>query len=191
MPLCIKDVPEEVGKYVKSHFRYEPETGLLYRLKTYSNSVDITKPVGSINSQGYLDVDLSRGYGTKGARNTRVHRVAWFLHYGDWPDFQLDHINGDMKDNRISNLRATTQRLNQGNRSARQNVSSRFKGVGLSRGKWRAYIVTPETRYKHLGYFQCEEGAAKAYDAAAKEVFGDYARLNFPAGGSKSAVCRG
>ena len=187
MPLCIKDVPEEVGQYVKSHFRYEPETGLLYRLKTYSNSVDITKPVGSINSQGYLDVDLSRGYGTRKARNTRVHRVAWFLHYGYWPNFQLDHINGDIKDNRIANLRATTQRLNQGNRTSRKDVSSKFKGVGLRRNKWRAYIVTPETRYKHLGSFELEEDAARAYDAAAREVFGCHARLNFPAVGEVSA----
>ena len=51
------------------------------------------------------------------------------------------------------------------------------------------YIVTLETKYKHLGSFQCEIEAAKAYDAAAKEVFGVYARLNFPEDGTRSAIC--
>jgi hypothetical protein len=186
MPLYIEGVPESVSEHVKANFKYDPDSGLLYRTRIFSPLTKIENPVGSLNPQGYLTVDLSRAYCKKTARNTRVHRVAWFLYYGVWPSSQIDHINGDKKDNRIENLRLTTQRLNQANRFARTDVTSRFKGVGRSRGKWRAYICHP--KFTHLGYFLKEEDAAIAYDVAAKEIFGDHARLNFPEAGSTSAV---
>lgn len=182
----IKPVPDGVGEYVKDHFRYDPETGLLWRTKTYNPSVDINKPAGSLNSQGYLDVDLGKAYGG-GTRNTRVHRIAWFLTYGVWPDQPIDHINGDMTDNRLCNLRLTTQQKNQHNRKGRSDVSSPFKGVGWHLGKWRAFIVLPDGTTKYLGRFAKEEDAARAYDAAASKHFGEFARLNFPEQGSVSA----
>ena len=185
MPLSIRPVPPEVSDYVKEYFRYDPDTGELFRTKTASVRVDITKPVGSVNSQGYLDVDLGRAYGKK-VRNSRVHRVIWFLHYGYWPDQQIDHINGNMKDNRISNLRLATQRENQHNGFSKRGVSSTFKGVGRSKGRWRGFIMSP-SKFIHLGYFDREEDAARAYDEKAKELFGEFARLNFPKDGSVSA----
>lgn len=188
MPLFIKEVPKEVGEYVKSHFRYGPESGQLYRTKAYSKAVDTTKPVGSLNSQGYLDVDLSRAHGQRTARNTRVHRVIWFLVHGYWPDFQLDHIDGDKTNNKIENLRPIDQRYNQANRVARTDVTSNYKGVGWHRGKWRAFIMQPGKKYKHLGRFDTQEEAAKAYDKAALELFGDFSRLNFPVDDKPSAV---
>lgn len=125
MPLYIKPVPEHVGPYVKNHFRYDPESGFVYRTVQLTKRVDLSKPVGSINSQGYLDVDLGRAYGEGKVRNTRVHRVAWFLHYGHWPNEQIDHIDGEPTNNKINNLRLVTQRRNQYNRKARTDVTSK------------------------------------------------------------------
>lgn len=180
MPLYIKPVPEEVSTFVKENFRYDKDTGTLWRMKT-------SKIVGSSNSQGYLDVDLGKPY-KKRTRNTRVHRVAWFLSYGEWPEGQIDHINGDKKDNRLENLRLTDQQKNQHNRFSRKNSSSVYKGVGLHRGKWRSYITDLEGKFKGLGYFENETLAAEAYDNAAKELFGSWARLNFPDEKDVSAV---
>jgi hypothetical protein len=187
MPLCIKEVPPHVGEFVLNHFRYEPETGYLYRTKTYSKSVDITKPAGSPNSQGYLDVDLGKAYGEGKVRNTRVHRIIWFLAYGYWPSFQIDHEDGDKRNNKLENLRPTDQKLNQANRKARTDVTSKYKGVGLHRSRWRAFICLGGV-FHNLGTFKIEEDAAKAYDQAAIKHFGLHARLNFPAEGKTSAV---
>lgn len=180
MPLSIKPVPEGVSIFVRENFRYDKDTGILWRIKT-------SKPVGSPNSQGYLDVDLGKPY-NKRTRNTRVHRVAWFLTYGEWAEVPIDHINGDKKDNRLENLRLTDQQKNQHNRFSRENSSSTYKGVGIHRNKWRAYITDLKGKFIHLGYFENEAFAAAAYDKAAKELFGSWARLNFPDEGCISAV---
>lgn len=186
--MSIKEVPESVSEYVRSHFRYDPETGLLWRTKSYSKRTNLLNPVGSFNSQGYLDVDLGKGYG-KRVRNTRVHRVAWFLTYGIWPTQQIDHVDGNKENNKLVNLRLVDHRKNQMNGFSKKDSSSRFKGVGKSKGGWRAYICLPGKKMLHLGYFEEEEAAAKAYDKAAKELFKEFSRLNFPEQDGVSAKC--
>lgn len=99
------------------------------------------------------------------------------------PGFQVDHINGDGLDNRRSNLRLATYSQNQANRHTRifTNTSG-YRGVSFKKQdrRWRAQI-TVEGRYQHLGYFNTPEEAARAYDRAFYEAFGEYATLNFPA----------
>lgn len=95
---------------------------------------------------------------------------------------QIDHINGNRLDNRRRNLRFATCRQNQHNKvKQKQPTSSRYKGVGWkkSRRRWRAAINTPSGQFD-LGLHASEEDAARAYDKAAREHFGEYARLNFP-----------
>jgi hypothetical protein len=100
--------------------------------------------------------------------------------------FKVDHEDTDGLNNQRTNLRAATDRQNQGNRrKARVHggkaVSSHWKGVGLFKptGRWRAYLQV-NGRQRHLGFFADEDDAARAYDAAARESFGEFARLNFP-----------
>jgi hypothetical protein len=59
--------------------------------------------------------------------------------------------------------------------------SSKYKGVDWSKseGKWKARI-TCNDRWIFIGYFDDEKAAAMAYDARAKELFGDYATPNLP-----------
>lgn len=106
-----------------------------------------------------------------------AHRVVWLLHYGDWPNLDIDHINGDKSDNRIENLRLANVIENNRNRAA----LSGYKGVRYHKpsGKWQARI-TSEYKGKHLGLFNNEIEAAKAYDEAARLLHGDFAHLNFP-----------
>ncbi len=92
----------------------------------------------------------------------------------------VDHIDGNGLNNRESNLRVCTQHQNLFN--SRPIVkSSRFKGVHLYKrtGKWRAGIRHCG-RDIHIGTFDDEIEAAKAYDRKARELFGEYAYLNFP-----------
>jgi hypothetical protein len=96
----------------------------------------------------------------------------------------IDHINGNGLDNREANVRFATQQQNCWNqRKQRGRTSSKYKGVCWvkKRDQWRARI-TFNGKVIHLGRFETEEAAARAYDAKAKELFGEYAWLNFPNG---------
>lgn len=97
------------------------------------------------------------------------------------PGIQVDHINGDPLDNRRCNLRLCTHAENQCNQHVVRG-RSQFKGVTWHKQnrKWRARIVH-HGKDIHLGLFDDEVEAARAYDAAACEFHGDFARLNFQA----------
>lgn len=93
----------------------------------------------------------------------------------------VDHINHDTTDNRKSNLRICTNNFNSMNsRKIKLNKSSVYKGVSWYKrdGIWTSYIMISRKRI-YLGRFKCEIEAAKAYDKKAKELFGEYAYLNF------------
>lgn len=94
--------------------------------------------------------------------------------------FKADHVNNDSLANLKGNLRIVTDSQSNMNRRSYTGIS-RFKGVHWRKvdKKWKAQIQIDGTQ-KHLGYFISEEAAARAYDAAATELFGEYARLNFP-----------
>lgn len=115
-----------------------------------------------------------------GRRVIRMHRQILGLTIGD--GVEVDHINGDGLDNRRRNLRPCSHAENLAN--MKQHVcaeSSQFKGVlwRTDRSKWSAKIA-PNGRAIALGCFDSEMDAAGAYDRAALEHFGEFARLNFP-----------
>jgi len=93
---------------------------------------------------------------------------------------QTDHINGNGLDNRRSNLRICTHAQNQHNRHSIRG-KSKFKGCSWNKSakKWQAHISF-EGRLIFLGYFDSEIEAAEAYDAKAKELFSEFAYVNFP-----------
>lgn len=96
-------------------------------------------------------------------------------------DFQVDHINGNPLDNRKANLRACTPQQNSWNGKQRSTIQP-YKGVSIEPAAphlWRARICVDGKLYR-LGAFDKAEDAAEAYDAAAVEFFGEFARLNFP-----------
>lgn len=93
----------------------------------------------------------------------------------------VDHINGNTLDNRRSNLRVATPAQNLQNIHARWGAS-RFKGVTpSSKGSLKPWMaqIRVEGKSAYLGTFSSEEDAARAYDSAAREHFGQFANTNF------------
>ena len=90
---------------------------------------------------------------------------------------QIDHRDGNSKNNRLSNLRLSTHSENAANRRRYRNNASGFKGVSLEArtGKWMAKI-TKDGRTYFLGRFPTAEEAHAAYAAKARELFGEFAR---------------
>ena len=117
------------------------------------------------------------GHGRKGIRSVYMHQLV--LGVGE-TGMEIDHKNGNGLDNRRANLRWATKVQQRANQAVRKDSQSGFKGVNLLRGKYWAAHIRENGRQRHLGYFPTAEAAARAYDAQAREVFGEFARLNFP-----------
>jgi hypothetical protein len=141
---------------------YNPDTGILARRS--SNPRWNGKPAGTNHSNGYVAIYIGGEYHL-------AHRLAWLLHYGRWPAGQIDHINGDRRDNRIANLRDFDRSTNlQNMRGATKRSSTGL--IGATRhytGKFRA-VIHVDGRQKNLGVFGTPEEAHEAY-LAAKRVY--------------------
>lgn len=123
------------------------------------------------------------GYYTVSVNNKRYlgHRLIYMLWYGlDYNDLPevIDHIDGNPSNNKITNLRACESNKDNLRNTKPQEGTSKYKGVRLHKeGKWTAQI-TVDRKSIYLGSFDEELDAAEAYNRAAKEYFGDYARAN-------------
>lgn len=94
----------------------------------------------------------------------------------------IDHRDGDMLNNQRDNLRFCTYSQNRMNRKANKNSTSKYLGVSFIKKaqKWQAAIRDTRNNSKvlYLGRYDYEEDAAAAYNKAAKEIHGEFARLN-------------
>ena len=126
--------------------------------------------------------DRGGGYAERACRESgkskhiKMHRLLLKIPSG----FEPDHIDGNGLNNQKLNLRIATASQNQINRGKQKNNTSGFKGVYLRRDRkkrWRAQIKFHRI-IKHIGYFSSKEEAALAYNKAAVEYFGEFAKLN-------------
>lgn len=108
-------------------------------------------------------------------------RFSRYLHQLIFGAKGPDHRDGDGLNNLRSNLRKASKSQNAANSLKREGYSSPFRGVSFrkDKGKWQARVRVERVR-KHIGYFTDEQEAARAYDCAALEHFGEFAKLNFP-----------
>lgn len=109
-----------------------------------------------------------------------MHRLIKATCLDDAPSLRVDHIDGNGLNNVRSNLRLATAGQNAMNSGKRPGSSSQHKGVYWhpKSGKWMAQIKV-NRKAKHLGLFQTEEEAARAWDQAALAAWGEFTQLNF------------
>lgn len=110
-------------------------------------------------------------------KQTSLHRLILSAHPGQ----VVDHIDNNPFNNRRSNIRLATHSQNARNRVGVPRSSSKYKGVTFHRntGKWQAQIRA-DGHYQYIGLFDDPASAARAYDDKAVELFGEFAKTNFP-----------
>ncbi|PWC54682.1 hypothetical protein TSA6c_00105 [Azospirillum sp. TSA6c] len=147
---------------------YDPQTGI-FTWRVDRGTAKAGQAVSCVSGAGYVQIRID------GKRHS-AHRLAFLWMTGNWPDKQVDHINRDRVDNRWGNLRLANSSQNLANRPLNRNNTSGVKGVCWDRRdeKWSARIRANGKR-RFLGCFSDINDAAAAYDAAAKQHFGDFA----------------
>ena len=159
----------QIGR-IHEMLRYDAETGrFFWRVKTALRAAG--------DRAGFLDGNGHRRIGIDGKRYW-AHHLVWFIETGKWP-LMIDHINGQPDDNRIENLRVCTRLQNQRNVKRHRDNTSGFKGVFWIESQKRFHArITTDGKAEHLGSFVSAVDAARAYDAAAVALHGEFARLN-------------
>lgn len=148
---------------------YDPDNGVFVRRAHRQKSLT-GKVADRPSSCGYMTVKhLGILY--------LSHRLAWWFVNKQWPPEQVDHINLNKVDNRISNLRLATRSQNGGNSLSRGRLT--VKGVTFHKKckKYQAQIKKDGVS-KYLGLFDTEQQAHAAYANAAIEAYGEFARLS-------------
>ena len=138
------------NEYQGKGFKYSPQTGVVYRRSSRSRW---SGPITAKDANGYVTL-------TYRGKSLKAHRLAFYIMGIDPVGLDVDHINGVTHDNRWSNIRLVSRRINSQNRASHRNgalpgvqrVSKRFKSSASFLGK----------RYS-LGYFDTPEEAHKFY----------------------------
>ncbi|WP_225784263.1 HNH endonuclease signature motif containing protein [Xenophilus sp. Marseille-Q4582] len=152
---------------------YDASTGIFTWMKRPLSMFRDLRACAAWNGRyaGQTAGGISNGYVSIGVfdRAHWAHRLAWLYVHDEWPEHEIDHINGIRTDNRMQNLRDVRRVVNQ------QNVYSVSRGQKMPMGVFcnkrkreRAYSanIRIQGKTKHLGYFETAEMASQAYIAA-------------------------
>lgn len=150
---------------------YDPETGVFTNRIWRGTRGAVGEVAGSYDKDGYIVIQIK-------GRKYRAGRLAWLYMTGKWPEYEIDHEDGNYANDAWSNLREATRCDNMSNAS-RPLGESGLRGVNFDprTRTWRARIGYGNDR-QWLGPFNTAEEASTAYLAAAESVHGKFAFHN-------------
>lgn len=160
---------EIIAARVRELLHYDPATGVFTRKVRLAQRHNVGDRADFLitggNNEGYCRVSFD-------SKRYLAHRVAWLYVHGSWPKLDIDHINGNKRDNRLANLREVDRSTNLENqRKPRfENTSSGFLGVTLR--KKRRYVARIQVHGKniYLGVFDSGIEAHAAYLVAKRKL---------------------
>ena len=147
-----------------SLFEYFPDTGSLIWRRNKGRAIAGSE-VGSTTLRGYREVKVNQVC-------YKVHRVIFMMVTGEWPEKEIDHINGHKSDNRWVNLRNCTHAENMHNQLQHVHNTSGRTGVSWHKRicKWQAFIIH-DGKQNHLGYFSDLSEAIQTREAAEQALW--------------------
>lgn len=159
---------------IKQFVSYDEQTGKFFWKISPNPRAPIGRECGwvqSCNGKQYRCINFMK-------KTYLAHRLAWWWMTGEMPPRRtdIDHANQDSLDNRISNLRIATRSQNSANGKWGKKL---YRGV-IKRGNSYSAKTSKNKTIFRLGSFATAEAAARAYDKKAVELFGEFARPNFP-----------
>lgn len=152
--------------YDECHRLFSEKDGKLTRKVTTAPNAKVGDLAGWLDGDYYRVRVASKCY--------LVHRIIYLMHHKVLPEI-VDHINGNTRDNLITNLRIATKKQNRWNCERNSTTISGYKGVYKDGKKWKALITRNGIRY-YLGMHTTPELAAKAVETKSKELSGNYHR---------------
>lgn len=160
--------------YLKTRLTVDVESGRAYWIDATKHHAPLNGKeagsirAGNINNKHYWHIKID------GTPFKRSHIVFLFA-TGQWPKEQIDHINGNSLDDRITNLREATQLQNSWNHKTRAKKEGTPMGIRkIPSGKYQARIACNKKQYT-IGVFAELCDAVSAYQSKRKELFGEYA----------------
>jgi hypothetical protein len=157
---------------LKSKLSYNHETGLFTWLVYKQDKNKIGTIAGTYKgSDKYVRIHFNY-------KQYFAHRLAWFYYYGEMPNMEIDHIDGNRQNNKITNLRLCTKSQNsQNQRNAKPINSTGYLGVSYIKdsNKYRARIFI-DKKCKNLGDYKTPEQAHLVY-LQAKRKFHEFCTI--------------
>lgn len=149
---------EITQKQLKRLLDYNLGTGL-FKWKTRRHGIK-SNNIAGCNSHGYIHIKID-------GKQYQAHRLAWLYIYGGLPEYEIDHINHNRSDNKISNLREATRTENNKNMPIRKDNKSGISGVFWNKKdrRWTAQINV-NSKLKHLGSFTNISNAKRVREEA-------------------------
>ncbi len=169
------DMSEELISFEDAHrlLHYDPDTGV-FRWKQLRRGITPGKVVGNVQAPERHRISPRHRVFVSG-KSYLAHRLAWFMYYGEWPEQEIDHRDGNGSNNSILNLRYATSTQNNLNTPLRSDNTSGAKGVVFDRrnGKWRAVATINKKAYSLGGYLTKAE-AIQARDDFCAMTHGEF-----------------
>lgn len=161
-------IKELTVELLRELISYEPESGKLFWRHRHEKHFKDDAEAFLWNAK-HAGSEIRAKPGAGGYRSLCVfnktishHRLAWVLHYGVFPDGDIDHVNGVTKDNRIQNLRDVTPQVNSRNVVLHRDNPNTHAGVRKRKdGSWEVWLLK-----KKLGIYASEDEAVKAREQA-------------------------